>query len=162
MIVNRPRIGATVSNHLGAYLRDRRARLDPEALGLAPARRRTPGLRREEVAQRAHISTAWYTFLTSQIGALVDDLRDVSPIFRTMWADQDVREDDHGRVLTIDRPFFGQIELEHTRFAIDGRPDFTMIVHHPLDTAVRVRMQELLRSVPDSKQYTKPCTQLPS
>src|SRR5262245_59234904 len=48
---------------LGAYLRNRRARLDPAALGLPTARRRTPGLRREEVAQRAHISATWYTWL---------------------------------------------------------------------------------------------------
>jgi len=48
---------------LGAFLRDRRARLDPQALGFASVRRRTPGLRREEVAQRAHISATWYTWL---------------------------------------------------------------------------------------------------
>jgi transcriptional regulator with XRE-family HTH domain len=50
-------------NALGTYLRDRRARLDPAAFGLGSARRRTPGLRREEVAQRANISTTWYTWL---------------------------------------------------------------------------------------------------
>ncbi|PSJ55740.1 helix-turn-helix transcriptional regulator [Kumtagia ephedrae] len=47
---------------LGAFLKDRRQRLDPAALGFG-GRRRTPGLRREEVAQRAHISTTWYTWL---------------------------------------------------------------------------------------------------
>jgi transcriptional regulator with XRE-family HTH domain len=51
------------ANLLGTYLRDRRTRLDPAQLGLTPTRRRTPGLRREEVAQRAHISAAWYTWL---------------------------------------------------------------------------------------------------
>jgi transcriptional regulator with XRE-family HTH domain len=50
-------------NRLGAYLRDRRAKLDPAAFGLSSARRRTPGLRREEVAQRANISATWYTWL---------------------------------------------------------------------------------------------------
>ncbi len=48
---------------LGAYLRTRRTKLDPAALELAVGRRRTPGLRREEVAQRANISTTWYTWL---------------------------------------------------------------------------------------------------
>ncbi len=48
---------------LGAYLRDRRAKLDPSALGFGGERRRTPGLRREEVAQRANISPTWYTWL---------------------------------------------------------------------------------------------------
>ncbi|MFK3739798.1 helix-turn-helix transcriptional regulator [Massilia sp. TN1-12] len=50
-------------NPLGGYLKDRRARIDPVALGYPAARRRTPGLRREEVAQRAHISATWYTWL---------------------------------------------------------------------------------------------------
>ncbi|HEY2753265.1 helix-turn-helix transcriptional regulator [Phenylobacterium sp.] len=48
---------------LGTYLKDRRARLDPAAFGFPPERRRTPGLRREEVAQRANISPTWYTWL---------------------------------------------------------------------------------------------------
>lgn len=50
-------------NQLGTYLRDRRARLDPAAFGLGGGRRRTPGLRREEVASRANISPTWYTWL---------------------------------------------------------------------------------------------------
>jgi transcriptional regulator with XRE-family HTH domain len=48
---------------LGAYLKDRRSQLDPAAFGFSSQRRRTPGLRREEVAQRAHISPTWYTWL---------------------------------------------------------------------------------------------------
>ena len=54
---------ATPENPLGAYLRDRRAKLDPAAFGFSATRRRTPGLRREEVAQRANISPTWYTSL---------------------------------------------------------------------------------------------------
>jgi transcriptional regulator with XRE-family HTH domain len=50
-------------NPFGAYLRDRRGRLDPAAFGFSPGRRRTSGLRREEVAQRANISSTWYTWL---------------------------------------------------------------------------------------------------
>lgn len=50
-------------NLLGAYLKARRTRLDPAALGFSGGRRRTPGLRREEVAQRANISPTWYTWL---------------------------------------------------------------------------------------------------
>jgi len=47
---------------LAAFLKDRRTRLDPAAFGFS-GRRRTPGLRREEVAQRANISPTWYTWL---------------------------------------------------------------------------------------------------
>lgn len=53
---------AGAEGRLARFLRDRRQRLDPAALGLG-GRRRTPGLRREEVAQRANISTTWYTWL---------------------------------------------------------------------------------------------------
>ena len=53
----------TDENSLGTYLRDRRARLDPTAFGFPLQRRRTPGLRREEVAQRANVSATWYTWL---------------------------------------------------------------------------------------------------
>jgi transcriptional regulator with XRE-family HTH domain len=52
-----------VESLLGTYLRDRRMKLDPAALGFPAERRRTPGLRREEVAQRANISPTWYTWL---------------------------------------------------------------------------------------------------
>jgi transcriptional regulator with XRE-family HTH domain len=48
---------------LGTYLKDRRGKLDPATFGFPPERRRTPGLRREEVAQRANISPTWYTWL---------------------------------------------------------------------------------------------------
>lgn len=50
-------------NLLGEFLRDRRAKLDPVAFGFMAGRRRTPGLRREEVAQRANVSATWYTWL---------------------------------------------------------------------------------------------------
>ena len=53
----------TPENLLGTYLRDRRTRLDPAAFGFSAERRRTPGLRREEVAQRASISPTWYAWL---------------------------------------------------------------------------------------------------
>jgi transcriptional regulator with XRE-family HTH domain len=46
---------------LGSFLRDRRSRLQPGPD--AQGRRRTPGLRREEVATRANVSVAWYTWL---------------------------------------------------------------------------------------------------
>jgi transcriptional regulator with XRE-family HTH domain len=53
----------TSQNLLGAWLKDRRTKLDPAAFGFPPERRRTAGLRREEVAQRANISPTWYTWL---------------------------------------------------------------------------------------------------
>lgn len=55
---------------LGAYLKDRRARLDPSAFGFPVVRRRTRGLRREEVAQRANVSVTWYTWLEQGRGGI--------------------------------------------------------------------------------------------
>ena len=49
---------------LGAFLRSRRERITPEQVGLPSAgRRRTPGLRREEVASVAGVGVTWYTWL---------------------------------------------------------------------------------------------------
>ncbi|MFC8731210.1 helix-turn-helix transcriptional regulator [Luteimicrobium sp. NPDC057192] len=49
---------------LGAFLRERRGRVSPGDVGLPPGgRRRTPGLRREEVAQLAGVGVTWYTWL---------------------------------------------------------------------------------------------------
>jgi transcriptional regulator with XRE-family HTH domain len=49
---------------LGAFLRNRRERVQPEDVGLRSSRRRrTPGLRREEVAQLAGVGVTWYTWL---------------------------------------------------------------------------------------------------
>jgi transcriptional regulator with XRE-family HTH domain len=74
------------SGELGAFLRSRRAELTPEQVGLpmVGGRRRVPGLRREEVAQLAMISTDYYTRLeqgrltgasAAVLDALVDALR---------------------------------------------------------------------------------------
>ncbi|GAA2792679.1 helix-turn-helix transcriptional regulator [Kitasatospora paracochleata] len=49
---------------LSAFLKACRARVRPEDVGLPPGpRRRTPGLRREEVAQLAGVGVTWYTWL---------------------------------------------------------------------------------------------------
>ena len=49
---------------LGEFLRQRREKTKPEDVGvIATGRRRTPGLRREELAQIAGVSVSWYTWL---------------------------------------------------------------------------------------------------
>src|SRR5690349_11958123 len=51
-------------HELAAFLRSRRARVSPEQVGLLRGmRRRTPGLRRGEVALLAGVSPEWYTWL---------------------------------------------------------------------------------------------------
>jgi transcriptional regulator with XRE-family HTH domain len=49
---------------LGDFVRAQRERTAPESLGLPPgSRRRTPGLRREELAQLCGLSTTWFTWI---------------------------------------------------------------------------------------------------
>lgn len=66
-------------SELGDFLRSRRERLNPKALGLPSGRRRrTPGLRREEVAELAGIGVDWYIRL--------EQGRNVSPSVTTVDA----------------------------------------------------------------------------
>jgi transcriptional regulator with XRE-family HTH domain len=57
-------MAGTRRSELAAFLRARRSEVRPEEVGLPPGpRRRTPGLRREEVAQLAGVGVTWYTWL---------------------------------------------------------------------------------------------------
>jgi transcriptional regulator with XRE-family HTH domain len=60
-------VGPSRRTELADYLRSRRSRLTPADVGLpegsASGRRRTPGLRREEVAQLSGVGVTWYTWL---------------------------------------------------------------------------------------------------
>jgi transcriptional regulator with XRE-family HTH domain len=269
----------THDNRLGTYLKDRRAKLDPAAFGLSSARRRTPGLRREEVAQRANISPTWYTWLeqgrggapsadvldriaralmltdverehlyllglgrppevryqenegvtprlqrvldaldpspalirtaiwnvvawnraatvmlrdygslpphqrnvlrmlfldpraravqddwesvarhvvgafrveaaragaAAEVGPLVDELCRLSPEFRTMWRDNDVRGAHGEAVKHIHHPVLGPFAFEHSAFAVDGRTDLSMVVYNPATPADAERIKSLL------------------
>jgi transcriptional regulator with XRE-family HTH domain len=256
-------------NLLGNYLKDRRTRLDPAAFGFAAGRRRTPGLRREEVAQRSNISPTWYTWLeqgrggapsadvlnriaaalmltdverehlfllglgrppevrykasegvtprlqrvldalevspamvktatwdivawnraatlvltdygalppgqrnilrmmfgnphvraaqhdwnsvarfvvgafradaaragaVSEVGQLVDELCRLSPEFEALWRENDVGVHGEG-VKQLRHPVLGPIALEYSAFAVDGRPDLSMVVYNPATSA---------------------------
>jgi transcriptional regulator with XRE-family HTH domain len=265
---------------LGAYLKDRRAKLDPAAFGFPPERRRTPGLRREEVAQRAYISPTWYTWLeqgrggapsadvldriaralmltdverehlfllglgrppdvryrkdegvtprlqrlldaldlspaiiktatwdvvawnraaivmltdyaslppeqrnilrivfldprvraaqydwesvarfvvgafrvdaaragaAEEVEPLVNELCRLSPEFKALWRDNDVRS--HGEVVKqIRHPVLGLIGFEYSAFAVDGRPDLSMVIYNPATPADADKIRSLTRS----------------
>ena len=82
---------------LGTFLRSRRERVKPEDVGVRYSRRRrTPGLRREEVAQLAGVGVTWYTWL--------EQGRDINPsaqvldaISRTLQFDSH----EHAHLLTL-------------------------------------------------------------
>jgi len=266
-------------NRLGTYLKDRRSKLDPAAFGLSAQRRRTPGLRREEVAQRAHISPTWYTWLeqgrggaasadvldrisqalmltdverehlfllglgrppevrynrnegvtprlqrvldalnpspalirtatwdvlawnrastamlmdyeslppeqrnilrvifldpraralqydwdsaarfvvgafradvaragaADRVGALVEELCRLSPEFESLWRDNDVSTHGEG-VKHIRHPVLGQVAFEYSAFAVDGRPDLTMVIYNPATPIEAEKIRTLIQ-----------------
>jgi transcriptional regulator with XRE-family HTH domain len=110
-------------NRLGAFLKDRRQRLDPAALGFG-GRRRTSGLRREEVAQRAHISATWYTWLEQGRGG--------APSPRVL--------DSLAEALLMT-----EAEREHLFLIAIGRPPK---VHAGGHTGISWRLQRLLDAMP--------------
>jgi transcriptional regulator with XRE-family HTH domain len=279
-MANRMSEPITTENLLGTYLRDRRTRLDPAAFGFSAERRRTCGLRREEVAQRAHISPTWYTWLeqgrggapsadvldriaralmltdverehlfllglgrppevryqkndgvtprlqrvldalepspalirtaiwdivawnraatvmltdygslppeqrnvlriifldprvraaqydwdsvarfvvgafrvdaaragaAAEVQPLVDELCRLSPEFKAMWRDNDVRSHGEG-VKHIRHPVLGAIAFEYSAFAVDGRPDLSMVVYNPATPADADRIKSLMEA----------------
>ncbi len=77
---------------LAAFLRSRRERIAPEDVGLPPGlRRRTTGLRREEVAQLAGVGVTWYTWL-EQGRPINASMQVLGAIARTLRLDQAERE----------------------------------------------------------------------
>jgi transcriptional regulator with XRE-family HTH domain len=86
------RAGERRRAELGRFLKARRARLSPGDFGMPPgSRRRTPGLRREEVALLAGVGVTWYTWLEQgrQINASMQVLDAVA---RTLRLDRAERE----------------------------------------------------------------------
>lgn len=123
MNVNRLDPEETDLNSLGAYLRGRRERLDPVELGFIRGRRRTPGLRREEVAQRANISPAWYSWLEQGRGGAPS-----AEVLARL-----------GESLML-----SEAEREHLFFLAYGRP--AQVSYRAVDS-ITPRMQRLLDSM---------------
>src|SRR5712664_3601535 len=125
---------AANQNVLGTYLKDRRGKLDPAALGFPLKRRRTPGLRREEVAHRANVSATWYTWLEQgRGGAPSADV--VDRIARAL-------------MLT-------DVEREHLFLLALGRPP--EVLYHAAE-GVTPRLQRVLDSLEISPAYLKTST----
>ncbi|MFX3633194.1 MAG: helix-turn-helix transcriptional regulator [Candidatus Pristimantibacillus sp.] len=115
---------------LGDFLRSRRERLTPEEVELPSyGRRRTPGLRREEVAQLAHIGTSWYTFLEQ--GKNVNPSEDVlNNIAKALRLTEDERYHLHLLAKPVNQIKVEEQELnvglERTVTALEPNPAFIM------------------------------------
>jgi len=86
-----PASGARRRAELADFLRMRRASIKPEDVGLpGGGRRRTPGLRREEVAQLAGVGTTWYTWLEQgrDVRASLDVLEAIARALRLNQAER--------------------------------------------------------------------------
>ncbi|WP_441246196.1 helix-turn-helix transcriptional regulator [Kitasatospora sp. McL0602] len=115
---------ADIRRHeLAAFLRSRRERISPEQVGLPPtSRRRTPGLRREEVALLAAVGVTWYTWL-EQGRAIQVSSQVLDSVARTLLLDRN--------------------ERAHL-FALAGAEDPTPVVDCPTVTpAVRLLLDQL-------------------
>lgn len=121
-------------NALGAYLKDRRTKLDPQSLGLPMQRRRTTGLRREEVAQRANVSTTWYTWLEQGRGG--------APSANVL------ERIAHALMLT-------EVEREHLFLLALGRPPEP---YYQTSSSITPRLQRILDALKYSPAFVRTAT----
>ncbi|WP_428486306.1 helix-turn-helix transcriptional regulator [Rhodopila sp.] len=122
------------SSSLGAYLKNRRTKLDAASFGVSGGRRRTSGLRREEVAQRANISPTWYTWLEQGRGG--------SPSADVL--------DRIARALTLT-----EVEREHLFLLGLGRPPKA---HYRGSDVITPRLQRLLDTLTYSPAIVRTAT----
>lgn len=115
---------------LGAFLISRRARLDPDEYGMPKGTRRTPGLRREEVAVLAGVSVSWYTWLEQgrEIQPSADALQRIA------------------KVLKLNR-----VESSHL-FALSPREE---PVSRQIDTGVSDGLEMLVRAIDPIPAYVR-------
>jgi len=76
----------------------------------------------------------------SHVADLVDELCHASPEFAALWRDNDVRHHGDG-VKHLRHPLLGPIAFEYSSFAVDGRPDLTMVIYNPATPADAERIR---------------------
>jgi transcriptional regulator with XRE-family HTH domain len=117
---------------LGSFLSSRRARLVPKAFGLPEGPRRTPGLRREEVAVLAGVSVSWYTWL--------EQGRDIQPSAEALQR--------IAKVLKLDR-----IESSHL-FALSPREEPTTATESEVSDGLE-RLVQAINPIPAYVRNTR-------
>lgn len=133
----KPDPGPTVGpDGLGAFLRSRRHRRSPEAVGLPRGLRRTPGLRREELALLAGVSADYYTRL-EQGRAQSPSSQVLEALARALGLDAGERT----HLFTLINPGFASRRTHHVpspvrpsvQRLLDGWPAPAWLVNHSLD-----------------------------
>jgi transcriptional regulator with XRE-family HTH domain len=88
------------------------------------------------------------------VQSLVDELCATSPEFAAMWRDNDVQG--HGDGLKVlHHPVAGRLTMEFSAFAVDGRPDLTMVIYTPATPADTGKIRALLKSSPKRHKHAK-------
>ncbi|RUW86665.1 XRE family transcriptional regulator, partial [Mesorhizobium sp. M8A.F.Ca.ET.023.01.1.1] len=80
----------------------------------------------------------------SEVAQLVEELCGASPEFAALWRENDVLAHGDG-TKRLKHPELGDIELEYSAFAVDGRPDLSLTVYNPVDSKVADRIRDLAR-----------------
>jgi transcriptional regulator with XRE-family HTH domain len=83
----------------------------------------------------------------AEVEPLVDELCRLSPEFKAMWRDNDVHSHGEG-VKHIRHPVLGPIAFEYSAFAVDGRPDLSMVVYNPATQADAEKISSLIGLAP--------------
>jgi hypothetical protein len=67
----------------------------------------------------------------AEVEPLVEELCRLSPDFKAMWRDNDVRGPHGEAIKHIRHPILGPLAFEYSAFAVDGRTDLAMVVYNP-------------------------------
>ena len=82
---------------------------------------------------------------SANVKALVDELCRLSPEFKVMWRDNDVRAHGEG-TKHFRHPAAGLLALEYLAFSIDGRPDLNLVIYNPATPKDANRIRGLIKS----------------
>jgi transcriptional regulator with XRE-family HTH domain len=80
---------------------------------------------------------------SAEIAQLVDELSRSSPEFEALWRANDIAGHGEG-VKRIRHPEIGVVELEFSTFAVEGRPDLSMMVFNPSTSEGAARIRSLI------------------
>jgi hypothetical protein len=81
----------------------------------------------------------------ADVQALVDELRSLSPEFDAIWRENDVHTYGEG-TKKLRSPGGGLLELEYSFFAVDGRPDLSLVIYNPATPKDANRIRGLIKS----------------
>jgi hypothetical protein len=80
------------------------------------------------------------------VQSLVDELCATSPEFAAMWRDNDVQVLHGDGAKVLHHPTVGALSMEFSGFAVDGRPDLTMVVYNPATEADANKIRKLIKA----------------